>query len=258
MRADGVLLDVDGTLLDADDEALPGAVDAVRRLAGAGIPIRLLTNTTRRPRAEVARRLRAAGFDLGDDALFTAPVAAALWLAARNVRRISLFVADETRADFRGFTITEEEPEAVVIGDLGAGWDAEVLNRAFLPVLAGARLVALQKNRWWHSTLGPALDAGAYVAALEYAAGAEATVLGKPSADFFLLAAKSLGVEPARIVVVGDDVDTDCAGAAAAGMHAVLVRTGKYRADTLARARSRPEAVIGSIADLPEWLDETT
>lgn len=258
MRVDALLLDVDGTLLDADDAALPGAVEAVEALTAAGVGIRLLTNTTRRPRSEVARRLRAAGFRIDEHALFTAPVAAAHWLAARDLRRIALFVADETRADFEGFTLTEDAPQAVVVGDLGSGWDAEMLNRAFLPVLSGARLVALQKNRWWHSSLGPALDAGAYVAALEYAAGAEATVLGKPSPDFFRLAAASLGTDPSRIAVVGDDIDSDIAGAVAAGMHAVLVRTGKYRADTFARARVRPEVVLDSVAGLPAWLDETT
>ncbi len=255
MRAEGILLDVDGTLLDVDDVALPGVVDAVASLVERGYRLRYLTNTTRRPRAEVARRLRDAGFPVADDALFTAPVAAAHWLARQGINRVALFVADETLADFAGFTRDDESPEAVVIGDLGSGWDAERLNAAFKPVLSGARLVALQKNRWWHSALGPALDAGAYVAALEYAAGAEAKVLGKPSPDFFGLAAQSLNLDNQRIVVVGDDVDTDIAGAAAAGMRGVLVRTGKFREDTLARAKRRPDAVIDSVAALPALLE---
>ena len=256
-RVDAVLLDVDGTLLDPDDVALPGAVDAVHRLIERGIGIRYLTNTTRRPRAHVAARLREAGFRVDDGTLFTAPVAAARWLEARGLRRIALFVSDETRADFRDFVETEEDAQAVVVGDMGTGWDAQVLNRAFQPVLAGARLIALQKNRWWHSALGPALDAGAYVSALEYAAGAEATVLGKPSPDFFLLAGESLGSLPGRIAVVGDDIDTDIAGAAAAGMRSVLVRTGRFRSDNQLRGHAPPDAILDSVALLPEWIHAT-
>lgn len=258
MQADGVLLDVDGTLLDSDDTAYSGAVAAVRTLIGRGLRVRYLTNTTRRGRDDVAARLADAGFPLDADALFTAPVAAATWLRKQGYTRLALYVTDATLADFAGFDIDETSPQAVVIGDLGAGWDAATLNRAFLPVLSGARLVALQKNRWWHSALGPALDAGAYVAALEYAARAEAVVVGKPSVAFFRLAAEGMNIPADRLIVVGDDVDTDIAGAHNAGLRAVLVRTGRYRDNALARATAAPAAVLDSIADLPDLLTPTT
>jgi ribonucleotide monophosphatase NagD (HAD superfamily) len=86
----------------------------------------------------------------------------------------------------------------VVLGDLAAGWTFDVLNRAFRQVLAGARLVALQRNRYWKTADGLSLDAGPFVAALEYATGATATVVGKPSAAFFALATAALGVPPGR------------------------------------------------------------
>lgn len=254
MNVDGLLLDVDGTLLDANDAPIPGAVEAVTELQRRGLGLRYLTNTTRRPRAAVARRLERAGFPVTREMLFTAPVAAAHWLAARGIRRVALFVADETRGDFSGFTEDHEAPEAVVIGDLGSGWDAATLNRAFQPVRRGVPLIALQKNRWWHSTLGPALDAGAYVAALEYAARTTATVLGKPSPEFFLLAAASLGMEPGRLAVVGDDLDTDIAGARTAGMRAVLVRTGRYAGEIDGHRTVEPDRILDSVAALPAAL----
>jgi ribonucleotide monophosphatase NagD (HAD superfamily) len=73
------------------------------------------------------------------------------------------------------------------------------------------------------------LDAGPFVVALEYAAGVEATVLGKPAKDFFLSAVASLGCRPEETVLVGDDAASDVGGALKAGLRGILVRTGKYR-----------------------------
>jgi ribonucleotide monophosphatase NagD (HAD superfamily) len=102
---------------------------------------------------------------------------------------------------------------------------------------------------------GLTLDAGPFVAALEHASGREAVVVGKPSASFFGLAAESLGVPPARIAVVGDDAQADVGGAQAAGLRGVLVRTGKFRADELARSGVRPDAILDSAADVMGLVD---
>ena len=245
----GLLLDIDGTLY-VGDEAVAGAPEAVRALAGRGVPIRYLTNTTRFSRRELAGRLRAMGFPATDDELFTAPVAAAAWLERERIRRVALYVPDSTLEDFAAFERTDERPEAVVVGDLGEGWDFRRLNAAFRQVLGGARLVALQRNRYWLTPDGLTLDAGAFVAALEYGASVEAVVVGKPSVEFFRLAAASLPAGTANPLVVGDDVETDIAGARAAGLAAVLVRTGKFREEALAAAPVQPDVVLESAATL--------
>ncbi len=254
MRPGALLLDIDGTLY-VGDEAVPGAPEAVRALAGRGVPIRYLTNTTRFSRRELAGRLRALGFPAADDELFTAPVAAAAWLAREGIRRIALYVPDSTLEDFAAFEVVSQNPEAVVVGDLGEGWTFRRMNQGFRQLLGGARLVALQRNRCWLTPDGLTIDAGAFVAALEYAAAVEAVVVGKPSAEFFRLAAASLppGAEPA--LVVGDDVETDVAGARAAGLPAALVRTGKFREASLAAAPVRPDLLLESAARLVELFE---
>jgi phospholysine phosphohistidine inorganic pyrophosphate phosphatase len=253
--AGALLLDIDGTLY-VGDEALPGATEAVRRLEAQGLVVRYLTNTTRFSRAELTGRLRTLGFPATADQLFTAPVAAAAWLAAARLRRIALYVPASTLHDFRAFEIVEGagQPEAVVVGDLGADWTFARMNAAFRQLLGGARLVALQRNRYWRTPDGLTLDAGAFVAALEYGAGQEAVVVGKPSTEFFRLAVASLPAGSGAALVVGDDVETDIAGARAAGLPAVLVRTGKFRPAALEAAGTPPDAVIDSIADLPAFL----
>jgi ribonucleotide monophosphatase NagD (HAD superfamily) len=55
--------------------------------------------------------------------------------------------------------------------------------------------------------------------------------------------------------MVGDDVEADVGGAIAAGLHGVLVRTGKFREDALASSGVAPTAIVDSIADVPRLLE---
>ena len=146
---------------------------------------------------------------------------------------------------------------AVVVGDLGDEFAFRPLNEAFRCLHEGARLIATQKNRYWKAADGWTLDAGAFVAALEYAARTEATVVGKPSPGFFRMAAALLDVEPAALTIVGDDVESDVAGGRAAGLRTVLVRTGKFDAERVAQVPpdQQPDLTIDSIKDLPAALD---
>ena len=95
---------------------------------------------------------------------------------------------------------------------------------------------------------------GAFAAALEYASGKAATLAGKPSPAFFSVALALLGTAPSETAVVGDDLESDVAGAQAAGMRGVQVRTGKFRAEELRSIFDPPDAILDSIADLPGLL----
>jgi HAD superfamily hydrolase (TIGR01458 family) len=164
--------------------------------------------------------------------------------------------------DLEGIELVGEDAEAVLVG--GADETPETnlvfsfmnLARAFHELEAGAELYCLHKNRWWQTKHGPMLDAGALVAGLEYAAETEATVLGKPSAAYFAAALESLDADAEMTWMVGDDFETDIAGAQRHGMKTVLVRTGKFRPDAIERSRVRPDGIVSSIAQLPDWLEK--
>src|SRR5690606_2166176 len=110
--------------------------------------------------------------------------------------------------------------------------------------------ISLARNRYFRGADGLDLDAGPFVAALEYASGAKARLLGKPDPAFFLAAAASAGLDPAEMLMVGDDVDADVLGAIAAGFEAALVRTGKFREDDETRAMKGGGRVLPSIAEV--------
>ncbi len=253
MKTRGVLLDLDGTVYESG-RAIPGAARALDEIRDHDLPVRFVTNTTRLPRTALAERLRGFGLAVEESELFTAPRATALWLAEQGIGRVAPFIPEPTWNEFGAFTITFERPDVVVVGDLGEGWTFDRMNQAFRLVLGGAQLVALQKNRYWKVAEGLVLDAGPYVAAIEYATGVQARVIGKPAPEFFAAVARSLELPTADVVMVGDDPEADVAGAQGAGCLGVLVRTGKYRPGDEARATQPPDAVLGSVADLPAWL----
>jgi HAD superfamily hydrolase (TIGR01458 family) len=250
---EGLLLDLSGVVY-VQDEAVPGAAEALAELRGADLPIRLVTNTTMRPRRSILERLGRLGIEAEPSELLTPATLAARHCKAADYQSVSLIVLDELREDLEGVPEGDGKVDAVIVGDLGDGWDYEVLNRAFRRLMDGAELIALQKNRYWETAEGLSLDAGPFVTALEYAIGREAEVVGKPSEAFFELALGELGVGAEHAAMVGDDVEADVGGAMDAGLAGILVRTGKYREDLVAQSGIEPTATVDSIADVPRLL----
>ena len=249
MRVKGLLLDLDGTLY-VGDEAVPGAREAVARLEDAGLKLRYVTNTTRKPRREVAGRMRELGFEVGEEEIFTPSLAAAALIRDRTCLPL---VEETLLEDFGNVTFAGDRPDFVLVGDLGEGFTHVRLDAAFRCLMDGAELVALQKNRYWMTETGLSLDAGPFVAALEYASGKSATVVGKPQQEFFESALDEMGLRAHEVAMVGDDPESDVAGAMRAGLECVQVRTGKWRpGGDLGEA----DLVLDSVADLPEALSQ--
>ncbi len=254
------LLDLAGTLY-TDDGPVPGAVDTVGRLKRARLPYRFVTNTSSRPRSSIVERLRGYGFDVEAQDIFTAVLAGAEMAAGSGAHVVAPFITERSLVDLGAFELvggTSGRPaagvrvDAVIIGDLGDRWDYSLMQQAFRFLMDGAELIALSRDRYWMRGDGLALDAGAFVAGLEFAAGVTARVAGKPSEGFFTTAVSSLGLEPGPDVrMVGDDLWSDVEGAQRAGLAGWLVRTGKFREDALRSGGVTPDQVIDSIADLP-------
>jgi HAD superfamily hydrolase (TIGR01458 family) len=222
---DGLLLDLDG-VVHVRDKVVPGSLEAIDRLRAAGIPFRFITNTTRRPRAKIVEGLAALGLVVAEEDVFTPASLTRDLLGARGLAPM-LVIHPDLRADFLGLA---EGTDAVVIGDAGECFTYAGLNRAFRALIHGAEFFALARNRNFLDSDGElSLDVGGFVTALEYASGRTATVMGKPSPEFFHAAVAALNVPAGRVLMVGDDAEADVGGAMAAGLLGALVKTGKYR-----------------------------
>ncbi len=220
-----VLFDLSGVLYDGDT-ALPGAIAAIERLSQTGLPLRFVTNTTRSTRKDILDRLGNMGFSIHTEQLFTAPTAVHDYLSKSRLSPY-LVVHPALETEFADLAI--DNPPAVVIGDAADAFSYGRLNTAFRLLMQGAPLLAMGKNRYFKEGDGLSLDMGPFVVALEYAAGVEAVIIGKPSREFFSAAVDSTGCQMSEVIMIGDDVMADVVGALDAGLQAILVRTGKYR-----------------------------
>jgi HAD superfamily hydrolase (TIGR01458 family) len=254
-----ILLDVDG-VLHVSGDPIPGAAEAVARLRRQGHSLRFVTNNSTRPRTTLAEELRTLGFELDDDELQTTARAAARELAGK---RVFALVMGALVPDLEGIELVGDHADAVLLGGCDETTEPNQvfswmnLGRAFAELQMGAELYCLHKNKWWQTSRGPLLDAGAFVAGLEYATGVDATVLGKPSPAYFAAALDALGAEPELTWMVTDDIDADIRGAQSFGMRTALVRTGKFRPETLEGSGLVPEIVLSSVAQLPDWLERS-
>ena len=252
-----ILFDLDGVLYQ-DGSVLAGAVEALDWVRREGIDHLFLTNTSSRPRTSIREDLARMGIQVAVEEILTPPVAARDWLLEQGVSSVALFIPKATRGEFAELNILPAEAQtsagAVVLGDLGEGWDFATLNRAFRLLMGEPQphLIALGMTRYWRAADGLRLDTAPFVVALQHATGIEPVVLGKPARPFFAAALGALGTESAETLMIGDDIRGDIGGAQSAGIRGLLVRTGKFHPRDL-QGEIQPDGVIDSIASLPAW-----
>ena len=246
-----VLLDLDGVLY-IGDKAIRGAAKVVAGLRASGYLVAGVTNTTTQSRQTILEKLEHLGIPFSEAEIHT-PAALAVQRIGKQTAR--LYVRDSLRDEFQGIQPAKGKPDYIVMGDVGGeGYTPELLREIFLQVMDGAKLLALHKNRFWQRPDGLHLDLGTFVAAIEYATGEQATVLGKPSREFFEGVCAAVGTSPAEALMVGDDIESDISGAMQAGLQTALVQTGKYREAFVRRTGIKANLVIPSIVDLPDAL----
>jgi HAD superfamily hydrolase (TIGR01458 family) len=250
---DALLVDLDGVLY-VEEEPIAGAMEAVERFRGRGLALRFVTNTTASSRDRTLGKLARLGFRVASGELVTPAALAVQRCRERAHRRVALIMNEEVKHDFAELQETSDSADAVIIGDLGPAFGYDVLNHAFRQVMDGAELIALQKNRYWMRADGLSLDAGPFVAAIEFATNRAAYVVGKPARGFFDQVLADVRVSPTAAAMVGDDIESDIGGALRAGLAGILVRTGKYRQEQARESGIEPTEVVDSIADVPKLL----
>lgn len=259
-QAGGFLLDLDGVIYEGH-RLIPGTKKALRTLRDRDQPFLFVTNTTSRSRRHLREKLHGLGVPCSPEEIMNAPRVAAAMLRDRAIPRCLLLAPEATAEDFRDSEIEVIPPEsnrtdvpAVVVGDLGDRFTFSVLNRAFLRLLDGALLISMSPNRYWKAPDGMKMDAGPFVAALQYASGAEPLVAAKPSPSLFLEGCRILNLPPERVLMVGDDAEVDAAGARRAGLLSILVQSGKYRPGDESRVDPRPHGVAKNFYQLVSAL----
>ena len=264
MAVGGVLFDIDGVLVTSW-RPLPGAPETLRLLADRRIACAFLTNTTTRTRAQIAAAMSSAGMDVRPDGVITAAVLTADYVRTHHPgARCVLVNNGDITEDMPGIDIVDIDdvkgaPDVILLGGAGPEYSHLTLSRIYDWMTQGVPVVAMHRSTAWNTAEGLRIDTGMYLIGMEQTSGRKAVAVGKPAPAGFEVAAARLGVDPEEMFMVGDDLNNDVLAAQVVGMTGVLVRTGKYRQDTLDRWAAdefamQPNHVIDSVADLPRLL----
>lgn len=247
-RFDVFLFDLDGVIY-LGEEPLPDAVESLDRLCSMGKQVRFLTNDPRSRRETIVGRLRDLGIQVGMDGIVTSVWATARYLRNKGITAVATVGSDGLRAELRGegLELTDEDPEAVVVGADEHTCYRDI-QRATRHIDRGAMFVGTNPDGSFPTPEGPSPGAGAVVRAVETAAGAEPTVIGKPEPPMFEFALEGQP-DGTRAVVVGDRAGTDVLGAHRAGLTGILVADDEPEYSSGADFR-RPDATISTLAGL--------
>jgi glycerol 3-phosphatase-2 len=249
---DHVLLDLDGCVW-IGDEIIPGSPEAVAVLRASGKSVAFLTNDSRRAPEEYVRKLWSLGVQASVEEVVTVGAAIQHVLAERHPRSKAYVIGGDAifrhvgDAGARIVNHTEHATTADVVVIAGHDeFDFAELRDATQAVLAGAEMLAAGRDRTFPAQDGLWPGTGAIVAALEYATEATARSVGKPDAQMFVTALDRLG--PGKALVVGDRLDSDIAGAAAAGLDGAVVLTGVTdRASAQDASDPKPVAIAADL-----------
>ena len=254
---DCLLLDLDGTVFRGHEPT----IGAVQSLTDVRARLLYVTNNASRAPEQVAEHLRALGFDAASEDVATSAQSAAHLLAARVAPDAPVLVvgtealADEvSRVGLRPVRTYDAGPVAVVQGHSPeTGW--QNLAEAALAIRAGALWVAANVDLTLPSERGLLPGNGSMVAALQVATERDPLVAGKPEPTL-MNDALSRGSFAAPLVV-GDRLDTDIAGAVAAGLPSLMVLTGVSTADEAIRAlpTQRPGYLAADLRGLHADVD---
>lgn len=278
---EAVLLDLDGTIYH-EEHALPGAVELIRRFQAERRKYACLTNSTSSPK-RISARLGRMGVNVDPAHIYTAAAAACDYVMERfgaqspapaqspptamgglsgsthlgprpRVFNLSTEGVHEM-LDGRVDWVDDEKSrcDAVICGVPINVFATEQRQRAAMVLLRnGAALVAICADRVYPSPRGLEFGVGAMSAMMAYAANATPVFTGKPERFFFEELCRRLGVAPNRCVLVGDNLESDIAGAKGVGMRGILVLTGVATEADVARlpAALRPDWVVPGLPDL--------
>lgn len=263
-----VILDMDGVLYRGD-QPIPGAAEFAKRLHDAGALVRYATNNSMFTRAVYADRLRSMGIAATTDEIVTSTSATIDHLrrhepSVRSVLAVGAQgMVDELRtaglavrhAGEPGDVSELKAVDAVVVG-LDPEINAARLDAASAAIRAGARFIATNADARYPTPTGFRPGAGAIVGALADATSVTPLVIGKPAPAMFATTLEGAGVTPAEAVVIGDNPESDVAGAHRSGIESILVLTGVTDADALDELTGelRPDHVAADPAAAWELL----
>jgi NagD protein len=246
---------MDGVLVH-ENEALPGAVDFLRRLVDRERRFLVLTNNSIFTPRDLAARLTRSGLIVPEESIWTSALATASFLDDQLPGGSAYVIGEAgltTALHETGYTLTDTDPDYVVLGETRT-YSFEAITTAIRLIERGARFIATNPDATGPSAEGPLPATGSVAALITRATGAEPYFVGKPNPMMFRSAMNRIEAHSETTTMIGDRMDTDVVAGIEAGLETFLVLTGSTRAEDVNRYPYRPSRVLPSIADVIDLI----
>jgi len=246
------VLDMDGTFY-LGDKAIPGALEFMQRVVECGAQYLFLTNNSSKTSAQYVEKLRRCGWETDRQHILTsADATQELLLQETRWRKLFVMAPPAVKREFeeRGFELTQEDPEALVLA-FDTTLEYASLSRFCHLVRKGLPFLATHPDINCPTPEGPIPDVGAMLALIESSTGRRPDrIVGKPSADFLKAAMYRFGAKACETVMIGDRLYTDILSGIRAGTETILVLSGESTMETVAASQEKPTHILGSVAEL--------
>ncbi len=245
------LMDMDGVLI-SEENAVPGAAEFVERLREREIPFLVLTNNSIYTARDLSARLRTHEIDIREENLWTSALATARFLDNQRPGGSAFVIGESgltTALHNAGYTMTEAQPEYVVLGETRT-YSFERITQAIRLIEAGARFIATNPDATGPSVRGSIPATGSVAALITRATGVEPYFVGKPNPLMMRSALNAIDAHSESSAMIGDRMDTDIVSGMEAGLQTILVLSGVTTREQAERQPYRASRVVESVADL--------
>jgi len=249
------LMDMDGVLV-REEHPIPGAGEFIARLSELEIPFLVLTNNSIYTRRDLAARLAASGLVVPEQSIWTSALATADFLADQRPRGTAFVIGESgltTALHANGYTLTERDPDYVVLGETRT-YSFERIAQAIRLIVNGARFIATNPDATGPTPDGPLPATGAVAALISRATGVAPYFVGKPNPLMMRSALNAIDAHSETSTMIGDRMDTDIVSGLEAGMETILVLTGVTSRADAERFPYRASQIVDSVADLVEQI----
>jgi NagD protein len=250
------LMDMDGVLVH-EQHMIPGADRFLSLLRERELPFLVLTNNSLFTRRDLSARLRSSGLDVPENAIWTSALATARFLADQRPGGSAFAIGEvglTTALHAAGYTLTEQDPDYVVVGETRT-YSFSRITEAIRHIVAGARFIATNPDPSGPSTDGPLPATGSLAALISSASGATPYYVGKPNPLMMRTALNAINAHSESTAMIGDSMKTDIVSGLEAGLETTLVLTGVTSPEDVDRFTYRPSRIVNSIADLIPELE---
>jgi NagD protein len=243
-----VLLDMDGVII-WDNKLIDGTLKFMEMLQRDGNPFLFLTNYPSLTPTDLQHRVKSAGLDVGAEHFYTSAMATATFLKSQRSGDKAFVIGEGalTHALYeQGFTITDIDPDYVVLGETRA-YNFEMIEKAIKLIRHGARFIATNPD-----VSGPSgfPSCGALAAPIEKVTGKKPFYVGKPNPFMMRAASWEINVHAENTVMIGDNMETDIIAGIQSGMETILVLSGVTHMEDIQLYPYRPTRVFNNLGEI--------